>query len=221
MKATKTILMLAAIAVIASAVPAAAEGMTWAGSIFAGYAKTTKDIANGESPDGSLGVRGNIFAMMHPVIGVGVEAGYHALGTLEYSTALPPTHPTNPDGTINTDIDFKSWQGTAQVIARGNTGTIRPYGTGGLGVYVLRNEIATEELDSGGNSIGTASADNNRTKVGFNLGGGVQFRPSSGPIGFGVEGRWHEVFKAITDSDDPTKENAFDFFTITGGITFN
>jgi opacity protein-like surface antigen len=173
MKIWRTTVLLVAAALVLCALPAAAQ-TNLSGSLYAGYAKWLEDGA----PGGSIGFRGNLFYMVHPVIGVGVEGGYHMLGKIE-------------------DVSFKAIQATGQVMARGVVGNIRPFGTGGAGLYNLR-------FSEGGETFSDS-------KFGFNLGGGVQFKPSPGPVSFGVEARWHDVL---------TEGSSTNLLTVMGGVNF-
>ncbi len=97
------------------------------------------------------------------------------------------------------NVSEKAWQVTGQLIARGVVGSVRPYATAGLGVYDISQSLEHSDL--------TVS----ESKFGFNLGGGVQFKPSPGPIGFGVEARWHDVL---------TEGTSTNLLTVMAGITF-
>src|SRR5687768_7361075 len=117
----KSILKLSLIAMAALALfaaPSAAQG-TMSTSLYGGYANMTGE----GSPDGSFGVRGNLLWEVSPVIGVGPELGYYSLGSIDITTPTPD------------EMSFSAIQGTGQIRVRGVTGTMRPYGMGGLGMY--------------------------------------------------------------------------------------
>ena len=191
----KTLKLMAGVSLLVlamGAAPAAAQTkMTWAGSLYAGYAKATEDGA----PDGSIGFRGNIMAMVHPVIGIGPEVGYHMLGKTENVT----------DGTNTGDLKFNTFQATAQVMARGQRGTVHPFATGGLGMYGLKTKFSATD----GSGI---EASDTQTKFGFKLGGGIQYKPGTSSIGFGAEGRWHSI---------QTEGSSTDMITVMAGVNFN
>jgi opacity protein-like surface antigen len=173
MNAGRTVALLALALLAVWSWPAAAQ-TNLTGSVYAGYARSLEDGA----PDGSIGLRGNAFYMVHPAIGVGAEFGYHMLGKIE-------------------PVSFKAIQATGQVMARSVIGNVRPYGVGGAGLYDLR-------ASAGGES----RSDSN---FGFNLGGGVQFKPSPGPVSFGVEARWHDIL---------TSDKSTNLLTVMGGVNF-
>ena len=164
-----------------------ADPTTWSGSLYAGYAKMMETGA----PNGSLGFRGNGFAMVDPVIGIGAEVGYSWLGTTNL-------------GTLG-DLKQSVYHATANIRARGVTGSMRPYGIGGLGLYGLHAS----------DNSGSATT----SKFGFNLGGGVQHRFPDSSTSLGIEARWHMVPKGVIDSGG--KESALDMLTVTAGVDFN
>ena len=170
-----------------SAAAAKADPMTWSGSLYAGYAKMMEDGA----PSGSLGFRGNMFAMVDPVIGIGAELGYSWLGNTDLGTL----------GELKQSV----YHATANIRARGVTGAMRPYAIGGLGMYGLHA------------SLGSAS--DTETKFGFNLGGGIQHRFTDSSTSLGVEARWHMVPNGVIDSGG--NESALDMLTVTAGVDFH
>jgi hypothetical protein len=198
MRAVKLIGLIALIAMVAAAAPVAAQtSMTWAGSIYGGWAKITESGA----PNGSFGARANIFAMLDPVLGVGAEVGYNLLGSTDFAGGGK--------------VKDSAFQATAQAIARGARGNVHPYGTLGLGLYSFR-EKGESFADPVFNTTNTAS------KFGVNLGAGLQLKPAGAPVGFGVEGKWHSVFTALPDptTSDLGHEKSLNIVTVMAGINF-
>jgi opacity protein-like surface antigen len=185
MKGFVRITLLGLIGVVLVAVPASAQ-LNWTGSFYLGYAKATND----GMPDGSIGGRANGFAMVHPAIGVGGEVGYYSLGSV---------------GTTGAEMSLSTWAVTGNVMARGMAGSVRPFAIGGIGFYPVSTS-ATVDILGFSEEVSTSS-----TELGFNLGGGVQFQPTPGPVGFGLEGRWHSI---------QTDGEALNLFTVTGGVNF-
>ena len=109
MKAMLKIGLLVVMALMLVTLPAAAQ-LNWSGSAYLGYAKATNDGA----PDGSISGRANAFAMVNPVLGIGAEVGHMRLGTLD--------EPGLGEFSIST------WNVTANAIARGVVGSVKPYG---------------------------------------------------------------------------------------------
>jgi opacity protein-like surface antigen len=196
MKRTKTVGLLALLGIALMCMPAAADPMTWSGSLYGGYAKMQED----EAPGGSFGIRGNMFATMSPVIGLGAELGYHGFGTETYDIG----------GGETLDLSASTIQATAQMRARGVNGTVRPYGMFGLGMYSLKVTAET----------GGVEASESEGKFGFNLGAGLQFMPNpTKTMSFGVEARWHSIMDGWINEDG--EESALDAITLMAGVNFN
>jgi opacity protein-like surface antigen len=193
---SKTVGLLAALCLMLLAMPAAAQTpMTWSGSLYAGYAKMQEDEDVAPVPGGSIGVRGNMFAMVSPAIGLGAELGWHNFGTEEFDDGLGGT----------SEFKASAIQATGQMRARAVTGTMRPYGTAGLGLYSLKGEVDGESETEG--------------KFGFNLGAGVQFMPNpTSTMSFGLEARWHMIMDGWINED--LEESALDVITVMAGVNF-
>jgi opacity protein-like surface antigen len=189
MKGILRIALLGLVGVALVTVPASAQ-LDWAGSLYLGYAKATND----GMPDGSIGGRANAFLMVHPVVGVGAELGYYNLGSLSAS-----------GGGVGADASFHTWQVTANAMARGVTGNVRPFAIGGLGLYPVGTSTTIDIMGF------TEEVSASSTEFGFNLGGGVNFQPSPGPVSFGFEGRWHSILSS---------GESLNLLTLTGGINF-
>ena len=171
-------------------VPASAQ-MNLTGSAYLGFTKMMEE----DAPDGSFGGRVNGFAMVHPAIGIGAEVGHLGLGSFEFGAD---------------EVSISSWQFTPSVMARGIAGPVRPYAIGGAGAYLLR----VSETLSGTTTSST------ETKFGFNLGGGLNFKPTpAGIVSFGIEGRYHVV--PGIDDGDTGETTSLDVLSISGGIFIN
>jgi opacity protein-like surface antigen len=178
----KSLLKLSALALVATllfAGQASAEGMSW--SLYGGMSNPTGE----GSPDGSFAARANLLYQATPVIGVGGELGYHKFGSEDVDFGGGPV-----------EVSSSMWQFTPTVKAQSITGSIRPYGIGGLGMYSFRVSVD-----------GTSESD---TNFGFNLGGGAEF--GTGPTTFGVEARWHSI---------STEGESTDMISFMGGINFH
>lgn len=152
-------------------------------------------------PGGSFGVRGNVFAMLDPVLGVGAELGYLGLGSDDVQIDVGEV--------TDAELGYSAFQATAQGIARGTRGTVRPFGTLGLGLYSVRASLKTDFGDDS----------DSESKFGVNLGGGIQIKPSASSISFGLEARWHTVFDGWFNDD--VEESALDVLTVMAEINFN
>lgn len=214
MKSAKGLLLFVAAAAVAGALPASAsDRMTWAGSAYGGFAKITEDGA----PGGSIGMRGNMFAMVKPTIGIGGELGYHLFGSQDFSI-----YDSGTGDTFSGSDKWSAFQATAQMMARGTTGTTHPFGTFGLGLYSVKEKLSGQTTDSGGNPVGSPTElSATVSKLGFNLGAGVQFRGSNS-LGFGIEGRWHSAMNVLPDkTTGEPEQRSLNVVTIMAGVNFN
>lgn len=191
----KAVLCAGLVAVALTGFAAGASAQTsWMKTVQLGYAKMSEDGA----PSGSIGGHAGLYAGVHSVLGVGGELGYHSLGSEDVAV---------PGGTQTTSAS--TWRATGSVIARGTTGTVRPFAVGGLGAYSLRG--STE------GPLGDAS--DSEMKFGFNLGAGLMFKGPSSPVGFGAEARWHSIMSGMVDTTTGD-ESALDMVTLQAGIFF-
>jgi opacity protein-like surface antigen len=195
--------------------PAIAQSESpWMGTVYVGYSKIMEnsDEALYGVPGGGVAFHGNVFRMFDPVIGLGAEVGYQHYGEEAYVYQDTP----GQDG----DAGFSSVHFTAQAIARGTRGKIRPFGTLGLGYYSLRLTASGQLLDADGTPIPANYFEqtNSKGKFGMNLGGGVQFKLSESAVSFGVEARWHAIFDAWPAADGSTQ--GMDVMTLMAGVHF-
>ncbi len=200
------------------AVPAMAQATSpWMGTVYAGYSKImeSEDEALYGVPGGGVTFHGNVFRMLDPVIGVGAELGYQNYGEQAYEIPW-----TSLDMGEKGDAGFSSVHFTAQAIARGTRGKVRPFGTLGLGFYSLRATLSGQLIGPDGEPLpnNTFEDKGSEGKFGVNLGGGVQFKLSESSVSFGVEARWHAIFDAW-----PTAEGTagLDIMTLMAGVHFN
>ena len=186
----KSLLKLSAFALVATLLfvnQASAEKKTsW--SLYGGMSNPTGE----GSPDGSFAGRVNLLYQATPVIGVGMEAGYHKFGTVDGDLG----------GGITSETTSNMWQFTPTVKAQSMQGKVRPYGIGGLGFYNTHVGYKTSD-----NTIDTSDSS---TDFGFNLGAGAEF--GTGPTTFGVEARWHSI---------STEGESTDMMSFMGGINFH
>lgn len=185
----KSLLKLSAFALVATLVcssSAMAKDMSW--SIYGGMSNPTGET----SPDAGFGVRANGFYMATPVIGVGAEVGYHKFGTMDLDFG----------GGVTGELSSNVWQFTPAVKAQGVTGTVRPYGIGGLGMYNMKGTLSYSDA--------TPEESESNTDFGFNLGAGAEF--GTGPTTFGVEARWHSIMTEVESTD---------MLSFMGGINFH
>ena len=186
----KSLLKLSALALVATLLFAgqasAEKNMSW--SLYGGMSNPTGE----GSPDGSFAGRVNLLYQATPVIGVGMEVGYHKFGSMD----------SDMGGGVTLETSSNTWQFTPTVKAQSVQGSIRPYGIGGLGFY--NSSFSMEASD------GSVDASDSSTDFGFNLGAGAEF--GTGPTTFGVETRWHSI---------STEGESTDMISFMGGINFH
>jgi hypothetical protein len=120
-------------------------------------------VDNGDFTHGSVAVALGFFGGGGRNLGFGAEVGYdHHENRSEVV-----------DGLGRVEYDRSAWHLTAMLRLRSPRGSIRPYGLAGLGVYALRQD--GEDFFAPGLNVGT----------------GLQFHPSDGPIGIAVGARLH------------------------------
>ncbi len=101
--------------------------------------------------------------------------------------------------------NFRDIRGTANAIFSFAPGPVKPYITGGVGVYNLKASAETYTVGA----VGVSSEGSSQTKFGLNAGGGVLL----GLAGFGVyaEATYHHVF---------TDGNALNMIPVVVGVRF-
>jgi opacity protein-like surface antigen len=150
-------------------------------------------------------------SMPQSSFGDAVKSGYNATGMLQFSMPLSPVGIRAEVGYNHFDI--KGGGGSSQildgaaniVLSMPTPSTIKPYVTGGLGVY--RHKLSFDS--SLGGFLGTSSA--SQTKLGFNGGIGVGF----GLTGFQTQLEARYVYITADSGDDATK-----YVPISFGIMF-
>jgi Outer membrane protein beta-barrel domain len=90
------------------------------------------------------------------------------------------------------DYDQSAWHLAAMLRLRSPSGSVRPYGLVGLGVYALR---------VGAQVTGTTGQDNEDfVAPGLNLGTGLEFHPGDGPLGLSAGARFHLAGRPANDA---------------------
>ena len=154
-----------------------ASGLTLHAAV--GYEKMTDsgpiDALGIDPPGGSVGfaLGGTWFAPIG--LGLGAEVGYHLLGTRDDIDL-----PGNNDGEITYSLIPVTAQGYFRFVSES---TIVPWVTVGLGSYTQRAE----------SKVGGAEETENESRLGWNIGGGIDLRPADGGMGFGLDGRYHSA----------------------------
>ena len=142
---------------------------SWSGALSGGY---VTGVDNSDFSHGSGALTLNVFSGGGGNLRFGAEVGYdHHENRSEVVGDL---------GTV--EYDRSAWHLTAMLRLRSPTGSVRPYGLAGLGVYRLSQE--GEDF----------------VAPGLNLGTGLEFHPGEGPLGFSAGARFHLAGRPLDDT---------------------
>jgi hypothetical protein len=169
---------------------------TAAGSYSAGIAAGINHADYRHSPGNHLTVHANGFLRPISWIELGGELGYHSLG----STGTSAT----------TRERYNLFQATPQVRLRPRLHGLRPYLSGGLGLYSVRLHSQIVFTDSP-----------RQTKFGLNGGLGLTLGRSV-PYGVDFGIRWHDLAGSPDfDNQSVFASHRMRFYTATLGLAFN
>ena len=155
---------------------------SWVGSIQGGYSVSTAIDASFPA-GGSFGSSAFIGRQLSSIVTLGVEGGFFGVEnttTVSRVDCPPPSLPgsLDCDETDRAELDWIQLGATGRIGK--NTGSWRPYGALGLGVYfgTRDTEVGFANANTG-TPIGIpASASVNRTAVGGSVGGGLDWVPN-------------------------------------------
>lgn len=157
---------------------------SWSGALSGGY---VTGVDNSDFSHGSVALGLGVFRGGGGKLGFGAEVGYdHQENRSEVVEGL---------GTV--EYDRSAWHLTAMLRLRSPSGSVRPYGVAGLGVYALRQD--NEDF----------------VAPGLNLGTGLEFHPGEGPLGLSAGARFHLAGRPA----DGTLEGA-GFLALLLGVTY-
>lgn len=137
-------------------------------------------------------------------IEIGAEVGYHNIGSIRWGDAA------NGGAVTRTD-HYYAFQATPQVRVRPALKRIRPYLSGGFGLYStqLREPF-------------TATQKRKQTKLGWNGGLGFTFQGNRSPYGVDLSLEWHDTAGTTFLNDQFELETKrLKFYTATVGLAFN
>jgi opacity protein-like surface antigen len=155
----------------ANAARTGSTGSTWLG-VSGGAGIPTGDYGDAAGTGWHLGVTGT--RMLNDQFGIGGDAGYHAWGPSEdVEDALAPGE----------EISWSAVQATAHGILMFPTrSNVKPYARFGLGLYNVGFDFESPSGDF----------DDSESKLGFNLGGGMNFL-TSGNTRWGMAAALHFI----------------------------
>jgi hypothetical protein len=185
----------------------AAQHRGWLVIVGGGYANGLgTDFGGGGSLSGTLAV----FRPVGRNLDVGVELGYHGLGTS--TTRLQDLY--GPGSTYREDFTRSAGQATAVARLHPTGGRIRPYVAAGGGAYLFRIRDVIEVRDAAGQPIPQYQFRQTQAELhpGVNAGIGLDRLVSLGGVGVGVHARWHGILAA---------GGIADFVTVSLGVTLD
>ena len=141
---------------------------SWSGALSGGYA---------------TGVDNSDFSHGSGALALGVFHG--GGGTLGFCADVGYDHHENRSEVVQGrtfDYDQSAWHLTAMLRLRSPSGSVRPYGLAGLGVYALRQD--NEDF----------------VAPGLNLGAGLEVHPGEGPLGLSAGARFHLAGRPTDDT---------------------
>ncbi len=159
--------------------------------VGAGFAKMTnsgpfKDTTV-SAPGGSIGFALGGTLLLPVGLGIGAEVGYDLLGSKSDIVLAPG---------VTGKQTLSLIPATAQGYYRLPTpGLVKPWITVGAGSYTQRVESEP---------IAGTKVTNNKSKFGWNVGAGIDFRPPAGGMAFGVDARYHTA-----NNDSPMSSSHF------------
>jgi len=163
------------VAISALSVGAAHAGSNWVG-FTGGAGIPTGDYGDAASTGWHLGATGT--HMMNDAWGIGADLAYHAWsGSDDLNAALEATF--GPGSEFSWSAIQADVHGVMMIPTQSN---VKPYAQVGVGVYNLTGKMTTPSGD----------ADDSKAKLGFNVGGGMDFA-GSGNSRWGVSGAYHIV----------------------------
>jgi hypothetical protein len=202
---TGTALALAALTLLPGA--AAAQQGRWLVGVNGGYASGIGD--NFEAP-GSVTAAGSVYRTVGRNLDLGVELGYHGLGTT--TTRIADLY--GPGSTYREDFSRSALQLTGNLRLRPAGSAVRPYVSAGAGAYALRIRDVIEVRDAAGQVIPQYRFRQTDAELhpGVVGGVGVDRLVSLGRVGVGVHARWHGIIAA---------GGIADFFSVSVGLSLD
>jgi hypothetical protein len=176
------------LAVTLIAAPATAQQKGWLVGVSGGYSNGIGDAFDGR---GSLTASGSVHRTVGRNADLGVELGYHGLGTI--TTRVSDLY--GPGSTYREDFTRRVWQLTANARLRPAASALRPYVSAGAGAYLLRIRDVIEVRDAQGQLIPQYQFRQTDGELypGINAGIGADRLISLGRVGLGLHARWHGI----------------------------
>lgn len=185
-------------------------GGAWSAGLSVGYAQ---GLSEGFASSGSVALVAD-GSYTRGWWAFGLEAGYHSLGT--ETTTVKDAY--GPGTSVREEDGHSVVQATLAFRIQRPTGTLRPYGAVGSGVYFVLHRYDYEQRDANGVPIDRLRYSETfiETKPGLFLGAGLVKHRAFGRFSVGLHGRWQGMlFVSAAGGEFPS------FFTISAGITLD
>lgn len=208
--------------IIGSATCSTAQAQAdWVASIQGGYSVSTSTAASFPA-GGSFGSSAFIGRQLSPLFALGVEGGFFGVENTTTVTRVDCPPPAVPgslqcDETDSAELDWIQLGITGRVGA--STGSWRPYGALGLGIYFgnLYTEVSFNDANTG-EPVGIPLAPSvSRTAVGGSIGGGLDWVPNDqSPWSVGLSARLHY----LVGGDENGEFGGDTFVTLLAGVGY-
>lgn len=191
----RSLVPLVAALAAAAASPLSGQEGRWVLAPQAGYSTALE--AGIDGPGGGPALALFVGRRLGSTLVLGVQGGWHrdADGEVAFRTVCPAPLPATDDCSNVSDRRRNTWEGTLVLRASRFTGTWRPTGQVGLGLYRVeeRRDYRIEEVANPGTPLpGTAFRDETSTTgAGAHLGAGLEYAPNAGAFSVGLGGRLH------------------------------
>lgn len=193
---------------------------SWVGSIQGGYSVSTS-TAESFPAGGSFGSSAFIGRQLSPLFTLGIEGGFFGVEnttTVSRVDCPPPSVPGSfdCDETELAELDWIQLGATGRIGK--NDGTWRPYGALGLGIYfgTRDTEVSFANANTGVPIGIPLNQSVDRTALGGNVGGGLDWVPRKNQWSLGIAARLHY----LVGGDENGEFGGDTFVTLLAGVGY-
>ncbi len=185
----------AAAAVGAGTLSGAQAQIPWSVSLGVGYAAPLHGFGDA---GGSYALTLDLFRRVRPSLQVGLEGGYHRLGT--HTTDIPDF--SGPGSSLVERLSWEMFTADALLRAGPASGRFRPYVVGGGGVGVARSRDRIHAVDASGAPLPMYAFDatTSSTHATATVGAGADLPDAFGHLDAGLELRWYGLLSVSAES---------------------
>ncbi len=190
------LLLLGAAAVAGAGTLSGARAQSpWSASLGLGYAAPLHGFGDA---GGSYALTLDLFRRVRPSLQVGLEGGYHRLGT--HTTDLPDF--AGPGSSLLERLSWELFVADAILRVGLASGRFRPYVVGGGGVGVARSRDRIHAVDASGAPLPMYAFDatTSSTHATATVGAGADLPDAFGRVDAGLELRWYGLLSVSAES---------------------